>query len=455
MFIFINSFPSFDHKHSKYIHNASRIRNLVAETLDIWSKNSLLKFEEVELPESADIIVSFEKVFHPDVDAFAMNDPVLAHAFRPGSGIGGDVHFREDLEWNFEVSYGDQPTDGALSFFSAALHELGHTLGLGHSDKSDAVMYDFYTKSTGILSLDDINGIHHIYGIPPHYNEPTTARPVDTEGHTDFVFPEPDKCDTSYDAIATIRNELFIFKGRYMWRPNSSNDTIEIRKMWSELPENLTYVDAVIENDDGKVLFFIGKDIYGFDGTKFEFKSSLSQLGIDHHFNKIDAIFKWHYNKQTYIFSGTQYWKLDGKMVNRQYPKDILRSWRDVYDIDTAYGTNDKLYFFKGTFFHEFNYRTMRMERMNPQKSAQTFMKCAERPSGIPPRFGDHGDEVLDNGMIEEVLDDENFEKMETFTSNVNETTTPDAAATHNLLVSILLASLAISQVLQSISLYF
>jgi hypothetical protein len=49
--------------------------------------------------------------------------------------------------------------------YSVTLHEVGHALGLAHSDLPSAVMYPFYRQST-TLSADDINGIQALYGPP-------------------------------------------------------------------------------------------------------------------------------------------------------------------------------------------------------------------------------------------------------------------------------------------------
>ncbi|CRL06209.1 CLUMA_CG019023, isoform A [Clunio marinus] len=459
----------FDHKNGKYASEASKIRFIISEALNIWQENSVLIFHEVTERSDADILISFEKIEHYDVDGYPMNDPILAHAFRPGLTIGGDVHFREDLEWDFDVIYGQQATGNRLSFFAVALHELGHTLGLGHSDRHEAVMYEFYTVTTGVLSKDDIEGIHHIYGVPKDYQYPTTSAPT-----TEIAQPSPtipDKCDMSYDAIAKIRNELFIFKDIYYWRPDSSPDAIEIRQMWPELPENLTHVDSVFENvdGDGNILFFIGRDIYAFNATKFVYKSTLMHLGIDRHFEKIDAIFKWYYNNRTYMFSGDEYFRLDGRMVSRRYPKDILRSWREVYDIDTAFGDDKKLYFFKGKYFYEFKHGPMRIDRMQPIPSAQNFMQCPgnKRLTKILSRFGDETD-VIDDGEVVEIQNDEdNVEKViettltPTTTTVSSEKTTStskpdkkDAAIVHHPFIAIMLASLAISWVVPSISLH-
>lgn len=53
--------------------------------------------------------------------------------------------------------------EGAVfDFFSIALHEAGHSLGLRHSEDHQAVMYYAYQKVTG-LWIDDILGVRTVY----------------------------------------------------------------------------------------------------------------------------------------------------------------------------------------------------------------------------------------------------------------------------------------------------
>jgi predicted Zn-dependent protease len=50
-----------------------------------------------------------------------------------------------------------------------ATHEIGHILGLSHSDVTDAIMNPFYVEMlNGVeLQLDDIAGIQRLYGKLP------------------------------------------------------------------------------------------------------------------------------------------------------------------------------------------------------------------------------------------------------------------------------------------------
>lgn len=72
-----------------------------------------------------------------------------------------------DADENWQVGAG-------IDLFSVVLHEAGHALGLGHTDRPDSVMYPYYRRLSA-LSEDDIAGIRNLYGAPDF--SPPAPRP--------------------------------------------------------------------------------------------------------------------------------------------------------------------------------------------------------------------------------------------------------------------------------------
>lgn len=108
---------------------------------------------------------------------------------------------------------------------------------------------------------------------PPRHNprlRPTNYPRTEhtTQSHRNVHHPhknkyeKPDTCDTSYDAVTIIRGELFIFKNRYLWRIGKqglyAGYPHEINRLWNAFPADFTHIDAVYENKEHKIVFFVG-----------------------------------------------------------------------------------------------------------------------------------------------------------------------------------------------------
>ena len=123
---------------------------------------------------------------HGDAYPFDGRGKVLAHTFFPSlpnpEPIAGDMHLDDAEVWKIGAT-----TD----LFSVVLHELGHGLGLGHSDDPRNVMYAYY-RGWQALSAGDIAAIRELYA----------TRAVDAPAPAPAPTPAPEPAPTPAPAPA-------------------------------------------------------------------------------------------------------------------------------------------------------------------------------------------------------------------------------------------------------------
>ena len=134
-------------------------RNEVSRALAEWARYTSLDFSPGSDPFAVRAIsLLFARGAHGDAYPFDGLGNVLAHTFYPAppnnEPIAGDMHLDADENWQVGAD---------IDLFSVVLHEAGHALGLGHTDRPDSVMYPYYRRLSA-LSEDDIAGIRHLYG---------------------------------------------------------------------------------------------------------------------------------------------------------------------------------------------------------------------------------------------------------------------------------------------------
>ncbi|XP_027206190.2 matrix metalloproteinase 1 isoform X2 [Dermatophagoides pteronyssinus] len=335
----------------------------IARAFQVWADVTPLNFK-VKQDGRVHIDIRFVSGEHGDGDPFDGPGNTLAHAYFPQ--YGGDAHFDNAEHWTVESYSG-------TNIFQVAAHELGHSLGLGHSSSRDSLMAPFYQKYKPKFKLhqDDVLAIQALYGYNDDDNNnesstessssssSTSERPIEPDPSGDG----PDLCqDSSIDAVTRIADgSTYVFKGDYYWRieTNGIADGFprRISTDWDGLPGNL---NAALTWADGKTFFFKGNKYWRFKNMRMDKGyPKLINTGFAGIPDNVDAAFVWGGNGKTYFFKGNEYWRFDSKTeppVSKLYPKSI-KNWNGIPTrLDAAFRwENGMTYFFKGPLYYRFN----------------------------------------------------------------------------------------------------
>ena len=153
---------------------ALTVRSEVLRALSLWTQVTNLTFQPGTNPGGPrNILIKFVSGAHGDSYPFDGPTGSLAHTFYPvpvnAETLAGDMHLDADENWH---------AGGDTDIFSVALHEAGHAIGLGHSDKPGDVMYPYY-HSHSSLSANDIAAAQSLYGKPAGSAPAPITQPTD------------------------------------------------------------------------------------------------------------------------------------------------------------------------------------------------------------------------------------------------------------------------------------
>uniref|UniRef100_A0A8C1Z8I3 Matrix metallopeptidase 15a n=1 Tax=Cyprinus carpio TaxID=7962 RepID=A0A8C1Z8I3_CYPCA len=371
----------------------------IRKAFQVWEKVTPLRFEEVPYheikngSEGPDIILLFASGYHGDMSLFDGEGGSLAHAFFPGPGMGGDTHFDIDEPWTL-----NQRESSGVDLFLVAVHELGHALGLEHSNNPSAIMAPFYQwmdTDSFTLTEDDINGIHQIYvaqpkttraslrptkpWVPPVHPTRRSHRPQPTARSDQDA---PDICEGNFDTVTMLRGEMFVFKGRWFWRVRRNrvldNYPMPISFFWMGLPED---IDAAYERHDGKFVFFKGSKYWLFREADVEpgYPQDLFRYGQGMP-DRVDTAVWWEPSGYTYFFRGDRYWRFseESRAVDKDYPKPVS-VWGSIPgSLKGAFISDDGAYtyFYKDTKYWRFDNKRMKVDAGYPRSILNDFMGC-------------------------------------------------------------------------------
>ncbi|XP_036450712.1 collagenase 3-like [Colossoma macropomum] len=330
----------------------AEVDSSIERALKVWADVTPLRFTRI-YSGVADIMISFGVRDHGDGYPFDGPNGFLAHAFFPGTGIGGDAHFDDDESFTFSSFNG-------YNLFLVAAHEFGHALGLEHSGDPGALMYPMYSFrdiKTFVLPQDDVNGIQAIYG-------PNTEVPVDPEEPKPTAPVTPNACDPKLvlDAVTMLRGEMLFFKNGLFWRNQPLSYQSEqhlIKSLWPQAPDN---IDAAYESPSDDLVYLIkGQKVwafYGYDIAK-GFPKTLSSMGLPPKVKKISAALYDEETGKTLFFVNNRYYSYDEttKRMDKGYPKRVEDGFPGMTrKVTAAFQYRGFTYLYSGPRMFEFGY---------------------------------------------------------------------------------------------------
>ncbi|XP_008297653.1 matrix metallopeptidase 30 [Stegastes partitus] len=343
----------------------------IANALKLYSDVIPLDFKQID-SGTADIMILFKPREHGDFAPFDGEGGVLAHAYSPGEGHGGDTHFDEDENWTL--------TSAGSNLFLVAAHEFGHALGLAHSQVQTALMHPTYQYVNTVgykLPDDDRQGVQALYGVRVSSDQPTAKPKPPPRPEPE---PVPDRCNRNliFDAAASIQRNLYFFKDGYFWRRSSFWGGISTRKIPSVWP-GISKVDAAYEyKRQNTVIFFEGDRYWGIRGNTVlpGYPKPLSDFGFPSSVTKVDAAVHVSFISRTLFFVDYKYWSYNerrGKM-DRGFPKFIHREFPGIGPrVDAAFENGGYLYFSYGSTQTEYHYQRRRAIKTRLNKE---WMDC-------------------------------------------------------------------------------
>lgn len=168
-----------------------------------WSESEHVLFRATDAGEVASVTFSWERGQHAGCQPFGI-DGSVAHTGPMGAAMF--VHLDAGRIWG----------EGGESLFVAALHELGHVLGLGHSNDPESVMARDGRHAT--IRPMDWAGIHSLYGstttVPgslaiQHQRDDGTWSPI---GMVEGVAPFPGTHWSLFDTEGDGTDELLVWR---------------------------------------------------------------------------------------------------------------------------------------------------------------------------------------------------------------------------------------------------
>jgi Ca2+-binding RTX toxin-like protein len=132
--------------------SASPLQDAVRLAFDLWASVAHVTFQEV-----GDMITSNIRLGWDGIDGIGGTLAVAHWQYAGTQTQHAEIAFDRAENWS-------APAASGTDFFAVAVHEIGHVLGLAHSEASASIMYPFIQVNYAGLSTLDTQAIQQLYG---------------------------------------------------------------------------------------------------------------------------------------------------------------------------------------------------------------------------------------------------------------------------------------------------
>ncbi|CAH1109212.1 unnamed protein product [Psylliodes chrysocephalus] len=251
-----------------YFPQATPAARTDAQTaFQMWQNTSTLTFEMVTIPSITppDITITMVRKTHyfrtncmgNEVCTLPLDGPhgVLGHSFFPQRGICREIHLDIEEHWYFGER--NNIPDGSISFLMVLVHEIGHALGIGHSDNQNAVMYGAYQDVIHSLHTDDIMAIQYLYGLKKKYvpiSTSTSIRPITSRNSTKAPATTIHPITSKNSTIAPFTRKIQTTR-----KPFSTKHSITMKNVCDIVPD---FMFLAIASDFSNYRLYIAYDSF-------------------------------------------------------------------------------------------------------------------------------------------------------------------------------------------------
>lgn len=149
-------------------------------------------FTSTSEKEKANIVINFAHDGDADLPEPFGSAAVLAYAYFPVDNYS-EMWFDESESW------GSMSSSTRIDLFKVAVHELGHSLGLGHTDAKKDIMLPFYDPDTMVkITPDSSAAIDLLYG---EFQRELDTLPLPEPEPEPEPIPEPDPPQPSPEPV--------------------------------------------------------------------------------------------------------------------------------------------------------------------------------------------------------------------------------------------------------------